>query len=131
MHSCAPRHAPGDLRNDRSRKPQPGMTRAELNQGLCHLLRCGDTNIRDETTMQSLWLIEIDHVFNKICTVPGYREEVRPVPGRVVSKYQSLILFGSGLNLETVDRPVVGRAHKFIPVSTRSLSVRQVGSDAL
>ena len=51
---------------------------------------------------------------------------MRAVRRRVELKNQSLILFSAGLNLETVNCPVIGGADKFIPVPTWCFSVGQI-----
>src|SRR5207302_1105958 len=70
-------------------------------------------------------------VFDEVGAIAGNGMEMGAVRQRVVLEYESVILFGSGLNLEAINRSVIGRTDKLIPVSTRSISIGQVGSYAL
>ena len=105
------------------------MARAELEQPFCHLLGRSHSHIGDQTALQGMRVVEVDHVLRKVGAVVRDQVEMRSVGRGVVFLNQSCILGGRGLDFETVGRAIVGRTHEFIPVSTGSLSVLQIGDE--
>ena len=79
--------------------------------------------------MQRFRIIKIKHSFGEVGAVIRSQVEMRHIRRRVIFADQSIILFGSCFNFETIDGAVIGRPDQLIPIATGSRAILSVGHD--
>src|SRR5260370_23396685 len=99
------------------------MVAAVFRKHLRDLLGSRDAEIGNHTTMQGVRVIKIDRLAHKIGTVFLQEGIAVAVWLAVELADQQRILFRGGLNLKSINCPVISRPDQFIPVSLGYSSV--------
>src|SRR5215468_9978664 len=104
------------------------MLLAVLGQSPGQLLRRGDSQIPDDAAMHRVWVVETDDLSHEVRTVCRNQVPFLPIGSIVEPEDQPHVLFEAGLNFESVDRAKVRCSDQLVPVSTRCLTIREVGN---
>ena len=83
------------------------------------------------TAVKNFWVVKVDQVAREVRTIVGDQIEPVAVRSRVVLANQLIVLFFSGIELESVDGPAIGDSERLGPASAWRLPVGSVGRDQL
>src|SRR5579872_1747908 len=95
------------------------------------MLWCGDSKITNDAAMQDSWIVKIDQVAGKVRAVVGHQIEASPVWLRIVFANERVVLFFSGIQLETINSTAIVSPQQFRPASARYSPLGAVGCDGL